>query len=250
MGADIVAGTPRKVARNKAQAASLHRAEPDRGQARFAGSDRQVRQRRHQPLRPPGIQRRRPAQRAAEPELRHLGVGDVQPGQDRRRHARRMLCRLPQRCDRHAEQQRPAAHDVSGGHARAPDRPGRRRRPEAGGRFGETSVRRLRARILAGRTESRASPRRAQDGIIFDKRTQSPDAVSAEASFANGAWSVTLSRKLAGTGGAGQLRAGHPLHGLLRHPRRPYRRTLPLHLQRAGHDASIPAPAILSRPKQ
>ena len=42
-------------------------------------------------------------------------------------------------------------------------------------------------------------PAKAQEGIIFDKRTQSPDAVSAEGTFANGAWSVTLSRKMAGT---------------------------------------------------
>jgi cytochrome c-type protein NapC len=44
-------------------------------------------------------------------------------------------------------------------------------------------------------------PARAQDGIIFDKRTQTPDAVTAEATFANGGWSVTLSRKLAGASG-------------------------------------------------
>jgi len=44
-------------------------------------------------------------------------------------------------------------------------------------------------------------PAKAYDGIIFDKRTQDSGAVTAEASFAGGGWSVTLSRKLAGTGG-------------------------------------------------
>jgi hypothetical protein len=42
-------------------------------------------------------------------------------------------------------------------------------------------------------------PAKALDGIIFDKRTEAPGGVAAEASFANGGWSVTLSRKLAGT---------------------------------------------------
>jgi cytochrome c-type protein NapC len=42
-------------------------------------------------------------------------------------------------------------------------------------------------------------PAKALDGLIFDKRTEAPDAVAAEATFANGNWSVTLSRKMAGS---------------------------------------------------
>ncbi len=53
-------------------------------------------------------------------------------------------------------------------------------------------------------------PAKAEDGIIFDKRTQSPDAVSANATFANGNWSVTLSRKLAGTAGQISFAPGVP----------------------------------------
>jgi len=44
-------------------------------------------------------------------------------------------------------------------------------------------------------------PATAQDGTIFDKRTQTPDALTADATFAGGAWSVTMSRKLAGAPG-------------------------------------------------
>ena len=43
-------------------------------------------------------------------------------------------------------------------------------------------------------------PAKGMDGIIFDKRTEVAGGVTAEATFAGGRWSVTLSRKMAGTG--------------------------------------------------
>ena len=78
-------------------------------------------------------------------------------------------------------------------------------------------------------------PAKAYDGIIFDKRTQESGAVTAEATFAGGGWSVTLSRKLAGTGGTAQLRPRRALRHRLRDPRGAYRRALPLHFQRTRH---------------
>ncbi len=46
---------------------------------------------------------------------------------------------------------------------------------------------------------NQGAPAQAAQGTVFDKREEvKPSAVTAEATFANGTWSVTLSRKLAG----------------------------------------------------
>ena len=99
MGSDIVTGAVRNVIdENKApkQRPSIE-PNPIAGKPGSLTATVKFAQRRHQPLRPSGIQPGQPAQRTAEPELRHPGVGDVQPRQNGGRDARRLLRRLPQR---------------------------------------------------------------------------------------------------------------------------------------------------------
>ncbi len=56
---------------------------------------------------------------------------------------------------------------------------------------------------------NQGAPAQAASGTVFDKRTETkPSPVAAEATFANGAWSVTLTRKMAGGADAVSFASG------------------------------------------